>query len=149
MLGMRRPPALFAAALPHWGTNMRGVARGFFASAVVYGVLGMVLGLHMAIGHDHGELPTHAHIMVVGWLSFAIFGFFYHALGAAVPRWLALAHYILAQISVAIMVIGLWLYYGGQTQFEPAAAIGALGYAVSFLLFAAAAFMGMRERTAG
>ena len=54
---------------------MRGIARGFFASAVVYGLLGMLLGLDMAIRHDHVELPTHAHIMVVGWLTFAIFGF--------------------------------------------------------------------------
>jgi hypothetical protein len=127
---------------------MRGVARGFFASAVVYGLLGMLLGLDMAISHDHGEFVTHAHIMVVGWLSFAIFAFFYHALGAAVPRWLALAHYLLAQVSTAVMVAGLWLYYGGQTQFEPAAAIGALGYAASFLLFAVAAFMALRARPA-
>lgn len=106
----------------------------------------MLLGLDMAMRHDHGELPTHAHIMVVGWLSFAVFAFFYHLLGAAVPHWLARTHFILAQVSVAIMVIGLWLYYGGQTQFEPAAAIGALGYAASFLFFATAAFIGMRTQ---
>jgi hypothetical protein len=100
----------------------------------------------MAIRHDHGELVTHAHIVLAGWLSFAIFAFFYHALGSGVPRWLALAHYILAQVSLAIMVMGLWLYYGGQTQFEPALAVGALGYAASFLLFAAAAFIGMRAQ---
>jgi hypothetical protein len=123
---------------------MRGIGKAFFATAVVYGILGMALGLHMAIGHDHAELPTHAHIMVAGWLSFAIFGFFYHLMGDAVPRWLALAHLWLAQISTAAMVAGLFLYYGGSTQFEPLAAIGALGYAASFLLFAAAAFIGIR-----
>jgi cbb3-type cytochrome oxidase subunit 1 len=128
---------------------MRGVARAFFISAVVYGLLGVLLGLDMAMRHDHGQLPTHAHIMVVGWVSFAIFGFFYFLLGAAVPRWLALAHLWLAQISVAVMVAGLWLYYGGQTQFEPLAAIGAMGYGASFVIFAAAAFMVMRERAAG
>jgi hypothetical protein len=127
---------------------MRGVARGFFAAAVVYGLLGMALGLDMAMRHDHVELPTHAHIMVVGWLSFAVFAFFYHALGASVPRWLALAHYILAQVSTAVMIAGLWLYYGGQTQFEPAAAIGALGYAASFVLFAIAAFIALRAQPA-
>ncbi len=46
---------------------------------------------------------------------------------------------------MAVMVVGLYAYYAGQTQFEPAAAIGALGYAASFVLFAVAAFMGMRE----
>ncbi len=124
---------------------MRGIAKAFFATAVIYGILGMLLGLHMAIGHDHGELPTHAHIMVGGWLSFAIFGFFYALLGEAVPKWLARAHLWLAQVSLAVLVVGLWLYYNGQTQFEPAAAIGAMGYAASFFLFAAAAFMALRE----
>jgi drug/metabolite transporter (DMT)-like permease len=127
---------------------MHGIAKVFFASAVVYGLLGMVLGLDMAMRHDHGELPTHAHIMVVGWVSFAIFAFFYHLLGDGVPRWLALAHVWLAQVSTAVMIAGLWLFYGGSTQYEPAAAIGALGYAASFVLFAVAAFMGLRERVA-
>lgn len=127
---------------------MRGIAKAFFLTAVVYGLLGMLLGLDMAMRHDHAELPTHAHIMVVGWLSFAVFAFFYHLVGEAVPRWLALAHHWLAQVSLAVMVVGLWLYYAGQTQYEPLAAIGALGYAVSFLVFAVAAFMGLRERVA-
>jgi cbb3-type cytochrome oxidase subunit 1 len=125
---------------------MPGIARAFLASAVVYGILGILLGLDMAMRHDHAELPTHAHIMVVGWVSFAIFAFFYHLLGRAVPHWLARAHFWLAQVSMAVMIAGLWLFYGGQTQFEPAAAIGALGYAASFLLFAAAAYMALREQ---
>jgi len=125
---------------------MHGIGKAFFATAVVYGILGLLLGLDMAMRHDHSELPTHAHIMVVGWLSFAVFGFFYLSLGARVPLWLVRAHFWLAQVSVAVMVAGLWLYYGGQTQLEPLAAIGALGYAASFLLFAAAAFLALRAR---
>jgi hypothetical protein len=124
---------------------MRSIGKAFFATAVVYGALGMLLGLDMAMRHDHTELPTHAHIMVVGWLSFAVFGFFYLSLGASVPRWLARAHFWLAQASAAVMLVGLWLYYGGQTQFEPLAAVGALGYAASFFLFAAAALMALRK----
>jgi uncharacterized protein involved in response to NO len=123
---------------------MHGIARAFFATAVVYGVLGMLLGLVMAIGHDHGELPTHAHIMVAGWLSFAIFAFFYALLGEDVPEWLGKLHFWLAQVSLAILIVGLWLYYNGQTQFEPLAAGGALGYAVSFLVFAGAVFHALR-----
>jgi hypothetical protein len=127
---------------------MRGVARAFFASAVVYGILGLLLGLDMAMRQNHGELVTHAHIMVTGWVSFAIFAFFYFHFDAAVPRWLALAHAWLAQVSVAVMVAGLWLFYGGQTQFEPLAGIGAIGYVVSFVIFAVAAFLAMRAPAA-
>jgi hypothetical protein len=124
---------------------MQGIARAFFAAAVVYGLLGLLLGLHMAITHDHGQLVTHAHIMVAGWLSFAVFGFFYHLAGAAVPRLLALSHFWLAQASLALLVVGLYLYYAGQTQFEPLAAIGALAYAASFLLFTMATLLALRR----
>ena len=57
---------------------MNEIARKFFLTAVAYGILGLGLGLHMAISQDHGQLPVHAHIMVIGWLSFVVFGFFYH-----------------------------------------------------------------------
>lgn len=127
---------------------MRGIAGAFFATAVAYGLLGMLLGLDMAIRHDHGELPTHAHIMVAGWLSFAIFGFFYHLFGQAVPQLLASLHFWVAQASLAILVVGLWLYYSGRTEFEPLAAVGSIGYAGSFVIFAVGAFLALRARSA-
>ena len=123
---------------------MRGIARAFFISAVVYGLLGMLLGLDMAMRHDHGQLPTHAHIMVIGWVSFAIFGLFYFVLGEAVPGWLARAHFWLAQVSLAVLVAGLWAYYAGHTQLEPLAAIGSMAYAVSFVIFAVVALKATR-----
>src|SRR5262245_972302 len=122
---------------------MGGIARGFFTAAIVYGLLGMGLGLHMAIAHDHGQMPTHAHIMVIGWLSFAVFGVFYYLLGKSVPRVLSLVHVWLAQVSMAGLVIGLFLIYSGRVEFEPVAAISSTLYAVSFLVFAIAALLAM------
>lgn len=127
---------------------MRGIAKAFFVTAVLYGVVGMLMGIDMAMRHDHAELPTHAHVMVIGWLSFAIFGFFYALFGEGVPRWLALAHVWLAQISFVVLIVGLWLIYAGQPQFDPVAGIGSLGYAASFALFAIAALLGLRTRAA-
>ncbi len=127
---------------------MRGIARAFFAAAIAYGLLGMLLGLDMAIRHDHGQLPTHAHIMVAGWLSFAVFGLFYHHFGQAVPQLLASLHFWLAQASLAILVVGLWLYYSGRTEFEPLAAIGSIGYAAAFAVFAVGTFLAMRTPSA-
>jgi cbb3-type cytochrome oxidase subunit 1 len=123
---------------------MRGIARAFFTAALVYGLLGLLLGLDMGIRHDHVELPTHAHIMVVGWVSFAIFGVFYHLLGHAVPPLLANLHFWLAQASLVILVLGLWLIYAGHTEFDPLAAVGSIGYAASFAVFAIGAFLAMR-----
>ena len=112
---------------------------------LVYGTLGILLGLHMAMSQNHGQMPTHAHILVIGWVSFAIFGLFYSAHGHAVPWLLARLHFWLAQVSLAALVVGLFLLYSGQTQYEPVAALSSLGYATSFLIFAVAAIAAMRR----
>ena len=125
---------------------MRAIAKAFIFTAVAYGIAGMLLGIDMAMRHDHAELPTHAHIMVIGWLSFAIFGFFYALFGDGVPRWLGIAHFWFAQVSLLVLIVGLWFVYAGQTQFDPVAGIGALGYAASFVLFAIATLFGLRTR---
>jgi hypothetical protein len=127
---------------------MKGIGKTFFASALAYGVLGMLLGLHMAIAKNHGQMPTHAHVMVIGWLSFAVFGLFYALYENAVPKLLARLHLWLAQVSFAGLVIGLWLIYSGRAQYEPIAAISSLAYAASFLLFVAVAIPVMRNRPA-
>jgi hypothetical protein len=127
---------------------MQGIGKAFFASALIYGVLGMLLGLHMGISQNHAQMPTHAHIMVIGWLSFAVFGFFYAHYGSAVSKMLARVHLWLAQISLAGLVIGLWLLYSGQTQYEPMVALSSVAYAVSFLVFAAVAMPVLRTRSA-
>jgi heme/copper-type cytochrome/quinol oxidase subunit 1 len=127
---------------------MQGLGKGFFVSALVYGVLGMLLGLHMAISNNHGQMPTHAHIMVIGWVSFAIFGLFYAMFENFVPQALARIHFWLAQVSLAALVVGLLLVYSGRPQFEPIAAVSSIGYALSFLLFAYVALSAMRAQSA-
>ena len=123
---------------------MRGIARAFFISALVYGMLGLLLGIHMAIRQDRAQLPTHAHIMVIGWLSFAVFGFFYHFFGQAMPQLLASLHFWVAEASLIVIVAGLSLVFSGHTEFEPLAAVGAIGYAGSFAVFVVGAILALR-----
>lgn len=115
---------------------MTSVGKWFVTTAIAYGVLGMLLGLHIAMTHDHGQMPTHAHIMVIGWVSFFLFGLFYLQFGRHVSLWMSVAHLVMAQLSMLGLVTGLWLLYSGQSQYEPVAAFSALGYAFSFLVFA-------------
>ena len=124
---------------------MQGIGKAFFGSALAYGVLGMGYGLFMAITHNHGQMPTHAHIMVIGWVSFAVFGLFYSLQADRIPRRLALLHFGLAQVSMIGMLVGLTLIYSGQPQYEPIAAVSASAYAVSFLIFAGVAMTAMRS----
>ena len=42
---------------------MQGAARLFFTLAIIYVILGIVLGLTMAISKDHGKMVTHTQII--------------------------------------------------------------------------------------
>jgi hypothetical protein len=55
----------------------------FLRLAALYAVLGMSLGIWMGISGDHGQYPTHAHINLLGWVSFALYGLIYRNVPAA------------------------------------------------------------------
>lgn len=122
------------------------LARRFLGAAIIYGIIGIALGLAMAIGQDHGQRPTHAHINVIGFVSFFLFALFHRQWGAAVSRRLAQIHFWLAQLGMLGLTVGLYLSYDGQTQFEPVAAVSAITYGVSFLVFAAVALPVVRGK---
>src|SRR5215475_7574546 len=119
---------------------MKGLPAWFFGSALVYGIIGLLLGNVMGASADHSQLVTHAHIMLIGWVSFAIFGFFYHQFTERSATLLARVHFWLAQASYIVLVIGLYLIFSGETGAgEPMAAVGSVGYLLSMVLFAVVA----------
>ena len=115
---------------------MKGAARLFFTFAIIYAVCGMLLGLSMAISQDHGEMPTHAHIMLAGWVSSALFAYFYHLFPAISIKPIAIFHFWFQTASAIVMMVSLFFIYGGNPAVEPGAAIGSIGYALGMLLFA-------------
>ena len=56
----------------------RNIDKYFVLIALVYAIAGMLLGNVMGGSGDHTQMPTHAHINLVGWVSMALFGVFYH-----------------------------------------------------------------------
>jgi hypothetical protein len=54
-----------------------------FLLASVTIVIGMSLGLYMALARDHQLMPVHAHLNVIGWLSLFMLGLYYRAHPAA------------------------------------------------------------------
>lgn len=125
---------------------MTGLASRFFASALIYAVLGMALGLVMGMTEDHAQMPTHAHILVVGWVSFALFGFFYHLFPAAASNRLAAVHFWLAEASLLILLAGLVQIFAGRAEAgTPFAAAGSIGLLSSMILFAIIAWPSVRR----
>ena len=115
---------------------MQGVARQFFILGIVLGIAGMMLGISMAMSHDHLEMPVHAHVMVVGWLMSAVFGFFYHFFPVARQNKLANIHFWLHAVGIIVLVVSLYFVIAGNTAVEPITAIASLMVFAGLLLFA-------------
>ena len=125
---------------------MQGLPARFFGTAVIYGILGMVLGNVMAATQDHGQMPTHAHLMVIGWVSFSIFAFFYHLFPARAASLLAQIHFWFAQASFIVLIVGLYLIFDGNVEAgEKLAPVAAMAYLASMVLFAIIALPALRR----
>jgi len=125
---------------------MQGLPARFFGTAVIYGILGMVLGNVMAATQDHGQMPTHAHLMLIGWVSFSIFAFFYHLFPARAASLLAQIHFWFAQASFIVLIVGLYLIFDGNVEAgEKLAPVAAMAYLASMVLFAIIALPALRR----
>jgi hypothetical protein len=115
---------------------MTGTARLFFILAIAYGIIGMLLGLHMAISQDHTQMPTHAHTMVLGWLMSAVFAFFYHLFPDIGRSRLAKIHFLLTAIAGILLLVTLFMFLSGNVAIEPVLAGSSIAFFLGMLLFA-------------
>jgi cbb3-type cytochrome oxidase subunit 1 len=115
---------------------MQRVARNFFTLAIIFALCGMALGIHMGMSGDHSQAPTHAHIMLAGWVTSAIFAFFYHLFPSAGDRTLATVHFWLTAVSVVGLVVSLYFLMAGNESMEPVLGIASIGFLLGMLLFA-------------
>ena len=126
---------------------MQGLAARYFGSAIVYAILGMSLGLHMGMSKDHSQMPTHAHLLVIGWGTFALFGVFYHLFPDSAAGFLPKLQFWLAQLSLVTLVSGLYLIFSGYPDADPIAGVSSIGLLVSMILFGIIALPTLRGRS--
>ncbi|UTA46993.1 TonB-dependent receptor [Simiduia sp. 21SJ11W-1] len=104
--------------------------RKYLLTAFGYGILGLVLGIYMAATKNHGQLVTHAHIMLLGF----VVTFVYAVVGKLWPvdstSLMARIQFYSHQLATPVLILGLFLMYGGLA---PAPVVGAL-LAVSSLV---------------
>ena len=125
---------------------MKGLSAWFFGSALIYALVGLVFGLVVNPIGGHDQIPTHAHVMEVGWVSFAIFGFFYHLFPERAATPLAVLHFWVAQLSLIALVIGFYLLFSGFIPVgEPIVIVASIGYLGSMLIFVLVALPVLRR----
>ena len=116
----------------------------FFRTAVIYALLGMAGGIYMAASHDHSQMPAHAYLLLLGWVSMFLYGVFYKLFPAA-QSGLAALHWWIANIGLIVMVAGIIIIYGrAPERGEILATVGALTNIAGMVLFAVIVFRGVR-----
>ena len=118
------------------GGSRQMLAEKFIKSAVVYLIIGLALGIYMGISKDHSQMPAHAHLNLLGWVTMGLMGIVYKVWPQAAAVKLATLTYWLAHISVIGMTVGLILLFSGHTQYEFIAVISAIVVIVNIILFA-------------
>ena len=105
---------------------MQNISGNFIKVAVLFALVGMALGIHMATSGNHDQHATHAHINLIGWVTLMLFGLFYKSHPEAGRNKLALAHFWLSTIGAIIVNVGVYLIYSGMPQGDPVAGIGSI-----------------------
>ena len=126
------------------------VSNWFFRLAVISALVGVSWGVWMGASHQHITSAAHAHLNLLGWVSMAIFGFFYRAFPAAGAGWLARAHLVIAAVGLAIFIpsLGVMLAAAGQPPAwtQQGLMAGPLLTWLSMLIFAVVVFITLGKR---
>lgn len=77
--------------------------------AGVFGLIGAILGAHMAGSGSYAFRPVHAHILVVGWLTLFGWAVFYKVFKTT-ESVLTKLHVWSAIIGSVGLTVGMWLY---------------------------------------
>ena len=123
-------------------------------TAVVLGLVGFSMGFGMGVTQDFSLAPAHAHMNLLGWVSFFLYGAFYMLVPQAAVGRLPRIHYGLASFGTVVMVAGIaGIMLGHGATFEPLAIGGSIFVYASFILFVvivfrATALASRREKSA-
>ncbi|MDE2344881.1 MAG: cytochrome-c oxidase [Gammaproteobacteria bacterium] len=104
--------------------------------AVVYVLIGMLVGLYMGATEQMQYIPVHAHLNLLGWVTLALAGLVYQIFPrmAASPlqRW----HFWLHNLGLPVSMVSLALVINHRQALLPVAIIGAIVVFIGMLLFA-------------
>lgn len=108
----------------------------YFKTAVIFFIVGVGIGLKMAISQDHSVIGAHAHCNLLGWVSMALFGGYYALNPKKAERRVAMIQYYIYTAGVTIMVPALYLMLQGNMAMEPLVGLSSLIVLAGVLLFA-------------
>jgi cbb3-type cytochrome oxidase subunit 1 len=103
--------------------------------ASLYMLLGLVMGVAMAVSHDFTLSSVHAHITLLGWATMAITGIVYTVLPRCGESRLSAWHFWGHNIGLPVMMISLGLLTYGYTAAEKVIGLGSILVLLSLVTF--------------
>jgi len=89
---------------------MLEIDRTYVAVALLWALVGMLLGLYMGIAADNKLLVMHVAIMLNGFVTLAIYGMLYRLWPALKKSSLARAQFWIAMIGAAGIIVGSYFF---------------------------------------
>ncbi len=80
---------------------------------LAFAVLGMALGIYMAISRNHVQHVTHAHVLLLGFVVSVLYGAIYRLWLTSASARLATIQTGLHQVGSMLIVVGLFLLFSG------------------------------------
>ena len=116
---------------------MKSFDRMYLIWALCYAAAGMTLGIYMGESGNHGQFVTHAHIMLVGFVTSLIYAVIHRLWLPAPSRALATVQFILHQAGSLAMFAGLLILYGRadmEAQLSPLLGAASIAVILGMLL---------------
>lgn len=112
---------------------MKRIDLYFLLLAGMMLLVGVLIGMYMAMSKDFQLVPVHAHANLVGWASLALFGLTYRAYPELKATTLARVHFAVAAAAAVVMPYAI--YRAAILQSEGLAIVVSSTWLVAVLIF--------------
>ena len=118
---------------------MKNPSKVLLVFAGLFGVIGAVMGAHMAGSGSHAFRPVHTHVLVVGWLTLFSWAVFYKVFSIK-NTLLTKIHVWTSIVGTTGLTAGMYLHMVSQVKMPDIAILiiyigGGVAVLVSFILF--------------
>ena len=114
--------------------------------ASVYMLVGLVVGIVMAVSKDFVLSSLHSHILLLGWTTMAIAGIVYLVTPRRAESRLARLHYWGHNAGLPVMIVSLALFRYGYDAAEPIIGVGSIIILTSLVAFTVNVFSARHVR---
>jgi formate hydrogenlyase subunit 3/multisubunit Na+/H+ antiporter MnhD subunit len=92
--------------------------KKYVLTALVYALVGLVLGIYMAATRNHSQLVTHAHVMMLGFVVSFIYAVCLKLWIKNTSSKMVISQFILHQVGTLFLLVGLFLMYGQHASID-------------------------------